>query len=202
MRTSHSHIATPIIGRVKYLQSSGKQWIDTDYISNAGLASYVIRCGHYSRVASAYEIMCGAYSYSEPPKIAMRTTMTGLYVQQGAIIEELTNDQNTFNTFEYKENGGFYMNGTLICALQPSKWYSRHFYLFNGSQEPTRMIAGRIEYMKMFESGNPVRDFVPALRKSDSKPGMLDLVTNTLYVNQGTGEFGYEKMDGTIVAPI
>jgi len=37
-----------------------------------------------------------------------------------------------------------------------------------------------------------VRDFIPVLRKSDNKPGMLDKVNNVFYTNAGTDEFTYE----------
>jgi hypothetical protein len=32
-----------------------------------------------------------------------------------------------------------------------------------------------------------VRDFIPAVRDSDSKPGFYDLVTNQFYTNAGSG---------------
>lgn len=34
-----------------------------------------------------------------------------------------------------------------------------------------------------------IADYVPCYRKSDSEPGMYDLVSKTFYTNQGTGEF-------------
>ena len=36
-----------------------------------------------------------------------------------------------------------------------------------------------------------VRDLVPAVRTADSKPGLYDMVTHTLFTNAGTGEFVY-----------
>ena len=50
---------------------------------------------------------------------------------------------------------------------------------------------------KIFDKSNILqKDFVPALRASDSKPGLYDLVTDTFYTNSGTGEFSY----GSIVS--
>lgn len=46
-----------------------------------------------------------------------------------------------------------------------------------------------IYYIKMYTSSGIARDFIPCYRKSDSKPGMYDLVTNTFFTNIGTGEF-------------
>lgn len=50
--------------------------------------------------------------------------------------------------------------------------------------------------------GNKLAEYLPKLRNSDGKPGMLEVISGTFLVNIGSGEFGYKKMDGTIVAPI
>lgn len=42
---------------------------------------------------------------------------------------------------------------------------------------------------KIWENGDLIQDLVPCYRKSDSKPGMYDLVTKQFFTNQGTGEF-------------
>jgi len=44
-------------------------------------------------------------------------------------------------------------------------------------------------YMKYGET--MIREFIPALRISDSKPGLYDAVNDEFYINQGTGEFLY-----------
>lgn len=49
--------------------------------------------------------------------------------------------------------------------------------------------AARIYYFKFYRNNNLIGDFVPCYRKSDTKPGMFDLVTGEFFVNQGTGEF-------------
>lgn len=47
-----------------------------------------------------------------------------------------------------------------------------------------------------------IANLIPAIRKSDNKPGMYNTVSNLFSTNIGTGEFGYELMDGTYVAPV
>lgn len=42
---------------------------------------------------------------------------------------------------------------------------------------------------RIIKDGAVVRNFVPCIRKSDGKVGLYDLVTDTFFVNQGTGEF-------------
>lgn len=51
-------------------------------------------------------------------------------------------------------------------------------------------------------NGSVIAKYIPAVRISDNKPGMYDIASKQFFVNKGTGEFGYETMDGTYVAPI
>lgn len=43
----------------------------------------------------------------------------------------------------------------------------------------------------IYENDVLIRFFVPALRDSDSKPGLYDTVNGVFYTNKGTGEFQY-----------
>ena len=47
----------------------------------------------------------------------------------------------------------------------------------------------RIYSLEFKEDGAPAANFVPCIRKADSKPGMYDTVSDTFYTNDGTGEF-------------
>lgn len=62
-------------------------------------------------------------------------------------------------------------------------------------------------YMKCFSASfyagaDLTRDFIPVMRNSDGVVGMWDRVSETLFVNEGTGSFGYETYDGVYVAPV
>lgn len=47
----------------------------------------------------------------------------------------------------------------------------------------------RVYSAKFWLGGQLVRDFVPCVRKADSKPGMYDRVSKTFFTNVGSGEF-------------
>ena len=47
----------------------------------------------------------------------------------------------------------------------------------------------RIYSSKIWDNGELVRELVPAKRDEDDTIGMIDLVTQTFFVNEGTGEF-------------
>ena len=60
---------------------------------------------------------------------------------------------------------------------------------YNGS---SYRFIGRMYYFITNDSNGVVtHDMRPALRISDKKPGMYDLVTDTFYVNAGSGDFTY-----------
>jgi hypothetical protein len=43
---------------------------------------------------------------------------------------------------------------------------------------------------KIYDNTNHLmRDFIPARRKSDNVLGLYDIITNTFYINSGTGTF-------------
>ena len=48
---------------------------------------------------------------------------------------------------------------------------------------------GRCYYYRLYDGDTLLCDNVPCYRKSDQKPGMYDLVSNTFLINVGTGEF-------------
>jgi hypothetical protein len=48
-------------------------------------------------------------------------------------------------------------------------------------------FQGKMYYCKIYDNDILVRDFIPAVRDSDSKPGFYDLVTNQFYTNAGSG---------------
>ena len=47
----------------------------------------------------------------------------------------------------------------------------------------------RIFSCQIYDGGTLIRDYLPCRRKSDSKPGLYDLINGAFYPNAGTGEF-------------
>ena len=65
-----------------------------------------------------------------------------------------------------------------ISALNDN-WTAKEFWWF------------KLYSCKIWNSWTLVRDFVPAIRKSDKKPWLYDLVNNSFYTNAWTWEFEY-----------
>ena len=60
-------------------------------------------------------------------------------------------------------------------------------YVTTNGQRNAR--AMKIYSAQFWDSGVIVRNFIPCYRISDHKPGMYDMVTQSFYINQGSGEF-------------
>lgn len=70
--------------------------------------------------------------------------------------------------------------------------------LAQGASDNTITNKANLRYKNYLikDNGIPIRDFRPALRLSDNKPGMYDLVNDVFYINQGTEtDFVYEGVD-------
>lgn len=73
--------------------------------------------------------------------------------------------------------------------------YNTTYQLFG--YDKTYLLIGRIYNCKIVGKAN----LIPALDPA-GKPGMYDTITQQPFYKSGVGEFGYELLDGTYVAPI
>ena len=64
-----------------------------------------------------------------------------------------------------------------------------NMYIFNFNPLDSRHSKAKLYYFKIYVEDVLVRDFIPCYRNSDNVVGMYDLVSNTFFVNQGTGTF-------------
>lgn len=53
----------------------------------------------------------------------------------------------------------------------------------------TRYVNAKLYAFKVYLSGSLIHDLVPCYRKSDNKPGLYDIISETFYTNQGNGDF-------------
>lgn len=75
---------------------------------------------------------------------------------------------------QYKGTGGT-QGGTNTIGWGESSWKLR------GGSNGNKLMS-----LKMYTDYVQVRDFVPCYRKSDSEPGLYDLINNVFYTNTGT----------------
>lgn len=202
-RMANSGGATPILPdeyqQVKWLQSTGTQYINTGITlpSNYERLEIKLQCGSYSsnsRYFGSYSAANKAsiigYSNSGPlDRIYLgRTTVNVTTTQSGIDYTiDVTADNGTITGVWCGAN----VNATYSGLVGTNQSASMKEYVFAQSEAPSGISKGnaKIYYYRLHTSNGLACDFVPCYRKSDNKPGMYDLVTNTFFTNAGTGEF-------------
>ena len=106
----------------------------------------------------------------------IKTKKSELYVDNVLIANNLKND--FINESSY--------NLTIFCLHNVNAtWFGRM----------------KCKYFAISENGNSVHNLIPVLDQS-GRPCMYDTITQQPFYNLKAGEFGYELLDGTYVAPI
>lgn len=103
----------------------------------------------------------------------------------------------TLNNIIYNDsNHKVYLNGIEIMnasdtSLNTTSQQNVTLFGMSGYSGVSYKATGRLYYVAFYnnETGVLMGDYVPCYRKSDNKPGMYDLVTDTFFTNEGTGEF-------------
>ena len=183
----------PEYRRVEYLESSGAAYIDTGVASALDISVY-FRAQLLSRstlVSSGNEKQGGicVSHWQNPFSFAFNFGDTGYNPVRGVIpidvqeIYEIVLDKDMYS-----------VNGQSTSNIASSISTSSHLHLFRDVWN-LNPVDTKIYLAKIRKNGTPVRNLVPAVRVSDSKPGMYDLcgsicpLTNTpFYINGGNGD--------------
>ncbi len=81
-------------------------------------------------------------------------------------------------------------NGVALASTSYSNTYAgRNIYLYDNNGVSGQKASVAIYYWKCYINEAKAADYIPCYRKTDNKPGMYDLVSNTFYTNSGSGEF-------------
>ena len=194
------HIETGIpkeYQQVKYIESSGTQWIDTGKLlgySNCFLLR--VNASYWSNVTFGKNSN-GRECYFRGDRVNLNG--------KGLNINLLTNTWYDIIFDTTDGNASFYANDELILESSGTNNHGK-VYLFGGcnnysSYDIDNFSKYKLESFKTYNNEELEQDYVPCYRKSDNEIGMYDLVSNTFFTNAGTGKFGYELKDGTYVAP-
>lgn len=184
--------------RVEYLESSGTQYIYTDIPCRSGVeveavVSWVSGGAHDAsifggRLATSQRVMLihqyplrkWTFGYGNSNtnlgSIAYGTTYT---VQAKATVGE-----------QYLK-----IDGATVYSGSSASEYINNFNMsifactYKAANNARLFASARVYGMTVTVDGLKAADFIPCIRKSDSKPGMYDTVSKTFYTNAGTGEF-------------
>lgn len=196
---------------VKYLENTGTQYIDTEYVVQED-----------DEITVDYEIPAEALQ-KKTDKIIIdaRDTSNGIRVSTygdnwkwyarfgynaGAVSAAFTNKYQK-GTFTISKNT-FVLNGVVIFSdMVFTAMPTGTLKLFSGINQETGALSApsyaRISNVKIKRNGETIRNFRACQRTADGELGMRDSVTGEFYTNAGTGVFEYLPDDvvesGTVI---
>ena len=180
--------------------SAGKQFIDTGYCHNPRTVvdmkveynpsldgsgnwySYFGGGGRNGSGSAGQNYALGGWMYKSSYWKSAGTSPEGTWG---------TAKNNTAFTVHLNKSGNCTINGSTYCTGNGVDWGSTTpvtAYIFghhnlNGTLYDNPYVGVRVYYCKISEGETVIRDFVPAMRITDGKPGMFDRKNNKFYVN-------------------
>lgn len=193
--------------KLKYIQATGTQYINTGVTATANTtAKYKYSIDQI--LTYGPHVLSGQSWYF--PMVRGTTTGGTFVVNRGGnevgssaiapktgVIYEVDasfiNNKVTVNGVEY----GTYSMGNVSVDTA-----ALHLMTYGGSPGDSQFtMSGKLYYCQIYESGTLIRDFIPAMRTSDSAVGLYDQANGVFYTNEGSGSFtGFlatGKVEGT-----
>jgi len=182
--------------QVKYIESSGTQYIDTGVVVTQEYFKIIDDIYIYSTTVQAAATF-GKYSvYNYKLRTSYGNSLLYIYPGSSSIVAPLYKTSNiravhtaiidnnsVTNSFGTTTTQATY-NGTIVDG---SSLFLFAYRNYNGSVSGHSIM--RRYRCKMYTAEDVLaRDFVPCYRIADTKPGLYDIVNNVFYINQGTGD--------------
>ena len=175
----------------EYIKGSGSQCINSNYVPNQQTTvEYVVQ--NTTTGGAGFET--GArIAYQNNTFVSMlygSPTLKARFLYANNEMEDVTVTDAKY-TIKFTGEGKFYIDNELKVTKTGSFVLSLPIYLFkfNNNGSATGGGVGNLYSYKIWNGNNLVRDLVPCVRKTDSKPGLFDMVNGKFYTNSGTGEF-------------
>ena len=178
--------------QIEYLESMGKQWIDTGFISNqdTGVKTKILFDSDVNEEAivfgSGKDFNDSAFEF-----YLWNKNMTFNYCHKTSAVNSISIGDTIFidwnkNIINYSKNDEPY-NTYEPGYCQFSTPYPMYIFAV---KRPSGIIAGKVKiyYFQIYDNDTLVHDFIPVLDK-ENVPCMYDLVEHKFYYNAGTGNF-------------
>lgn len=200
---------------VAYLGNTGTQYIDTGitplelpkfeitWSPTATGSNYV--CGARIQGGNLYCGILGSATGNRINSVIARTTTNISLYYEFNTRRTLNYWYKNLSAIEYDETQGYrgkFTINTLATGVEEIG-YTNYYNNVTFEASPVSLMLFAVasdnihpgvrissyKYYANFANTQPTLNMVPCYRKADNKPGMYDLVTNTFFVNAGTGEF-------------
>lgn len=192
----------PSYTELEYIESTGTQWIDTGYSFSPNIEYEFSAMMTQVITNAAFLGQSTSWSWNNSGNSAVTFAnastgkLYGIYSNNGSVGTQTSSTYlNKRFTATFK-NLSLSIDGVELQKFsQVTSWANEmptmHIFnrnMVNGSQ-PTNG-AYRFYYLKLYDNGILIRDFIPVLDTNDV-PCMYDKVSGELFYNKGTGEFLY-----------
>ena len=177
---------------VNYIESTGTQYIDTNFTPTestrtvAKLYTTSTENRNWFGSNGDSQVTKGCYCFN-----AFSATQVEYLFGNVRWARANATAVNKVFTVDFSKNG-IYIDDELVATPSYTDFGTgdRTMTLFV-RKGGTAYISGRIYYLKMYDNGVLVRNFVPVVRRIDKVAGMWDTVTKQFFGNSGTGNFNY-----------
>lgn len=179
---------------VEYLESTGTQYIDTEFHPTKN-TKIIVEATHTSNALA----LMGSEQSSVP---ANKWNVIGdgsnewvaAFNGNGIAIDAAP--ENDFykliiepSKYSCTYNGVTTEYTNTITSTVDVLPYSLYLFAKNGGGVASRFGTRKMKICKIYDNNILIRDFIPCYRKKDSVAGMYDIVTKKFFVNKGTGKF-------------
>ena len=172
----------------EYIQSNGKQWIDTGFNPNqdtrvvidVDLLEYTNWCTFFGSRDGTLE---KEYSVVAAPNTSIdsRFNTNNIRLPVSTVIGRHLIDKNKesclFNSYKLENT---------YSTFQTS--YSMYLFAQNNAGVKTGTVKAKLYYCKVYDNGTLVRDFIPC-QTTNGEIGLWDNVNSMFYGNVGTRKF-------------
>lgn len=210
IRGNEIHYLPKGFKQLRYLRSSGKQFIDTGFIPNIN-TKIEVDFQLTTTTQQQYSVLLGTQNNENgrpvvnvfcineiSARFSDDTNYSAIHTNEQLDLNKhklkLEFNKLTYDGVEYLGNNTFTKK-----LLYPIYLYARDFRNapFQNSFSLTKLFL-----VRMWNGNDLARLLVPCYQESTNIVGYYDLISKTFFTNQGTGNFGYETFDGIVVAPI
>lgn len=191
---------------LEYLESTGTQYIITDYILKY---NSVIDCDWaFADITNVSQGLFGyRYGVSSVGAVywmGLTNNSPNLFARLGTGGDGLSTIVLTTNTFfnlQVKSDYYLYFNNqkvgnNFIVTDSTPTFGALGLFCINQNGTANFNSRSRLRFFRIFEDGQLVLDLIPVLDASGI-PCIYDRVNNKFYYNQGTGEFSYKEWNKT-----
>ena len=197
--------------QVLYLQCDGNQYLISDYYPNGHtqiISQFLNNNSNQKPLRYMYGVRNEGDTASFSGSAIWYSKNNWRYGTQAIVVDNSINtDRGWYCIQGYTKQSDTAKSGLIVADIGTGAIFGRGSYTVEEFQSELPMYIlscnvkgspgagaqGNLYRMTIKENDLIVRDFIPCYRKSDSKPGLYDIVNKQFYTNAGSGEFSFPE---------